>query len=414
MKNNRIIRSLIPLLACGMFHVTATYAQEGHLEDYIALAMTHNPRLEASRLQYEISKEKQEEVQTLPNTEFGFGYFVSEPETRTGAQKAKFSVKQMIPWFGSITSREHYASSMAEAEYQNIAILQRQLVRDLSATYYNLYTLKAQQEVIGDQLALLVAYRQVTLAAVESGNAGIADVLKLQIRENELKNKKAILETRYNATEVAFINLMGTSPEQHIALPDTLTLLPEGLDRSYEISAVHPELLKYDQLYESVVQMEALNRKEGSPNLGIGLDYIPVAERTDVELSDNGKDIIMPMVSISIPIFNKKYRSVDRQAELQKQKLELEKQERINQLQTLLSNATENTRAARLNVETALKNIEETHKVLAIMKQRFQTGSIRMTELLEILELQLDLELNIQKEINTYYQQLLTVNYLSQ
>ena len=43
--------------------------------------------------------------------------------------------------------------------------------------------------------------------------------------------------------------------------------------------------------------------------LGFGLDYIYVEKRPDMNFSDNGKDIIMPMVSLSIPVFNKKYKS---------------------------------------------------------------------------------------------------------
>ena len=66
-------------------------------------------------------------VNTIPNTEFGVGYFVSEPETRTGAQRFKVSAKQMIPWFGSITARENYVSSLADAKYEDIVIAKRKL-----------------------------------------------------------------------------------------------------------------------------------------------------------------------------------------------------------------------------------------------------------------------------------------------
>ena len=40
--------------------------------------------------------------------------------------------------------------------------------------------------------------------------------------------------------------------------------------------------------------------------IGFGLDYITVSERPSMYFSENGKDIVMPMVSVSIPIFNNK------------------------------------------------------------------------------------------------------------
>ena len=55
---------------------------------------------------------------------------------------------------------------------------------------------------------------------------------------------------------------------------------------------LHPELLKYDKLYQSVEQSELLNQKESRPMLGFGLDYVAVSERPDLNFSDNGKDIV--------------------------------------------------------------------------------------------------------------------------
>ena len=81
----------------------------------------------------------------------------------------------------------------------------------------------------------------------------------------------------------------------------------------------HPELLKYDKLYQSIEKSELLNQKENKPMIGFGLDYVNVSNRTDLNFSDNGKDILMPMLSISIPIFNTTYKSKTKQNELQQQ-----------------------------------------------------------------------------------------------
>ena len=67
----------------------------------------------------------------------------------------------------------------------------------------------------------------------------------------------------------------------------------ERMETSFENLTMHPELLKYDRLYQSVEQSELLNQKERSPMIGFGLDYINVEKRPDINLSDNGKDIVM-------------------------------------------------------------------------------------------------------------------------
>jgi hypothetical protein len=92
------------------------------LEPFIDEALSNSPEIQKFELQYSIASEKINEVHTMPNTEFGVGYFVSEPETRTGAQRFKVSVKQMLPWFGNITARDNYVSSLADAKYEDIVI----------------------------------------------------------------------------------------------------------------------------------------------------------------------------------------------------------------------------------------------------------------------------------------------------
>ena len=128
-------------------------------------------------LQYSIVSEKVNEVNTIPNTEFGVGYFVSEPETRTGAQRFKVSAKQMIPWFGSITARENYVSSLADAKYEDIVIAKRKLIAAVSQSYYNLYANKAKQKVLVQNVKLLETYETMALTSVEIGKASAVDVL---------------------------------------------------------------------------------------------------------------------------------------------------------------------------------------------------------------------------------------------
>ena len=67
---------------------SAVWSQD--LQSLINLGMEHNPEIKKFNLRHEIAAEKINEVNTIPNTEFSYGYFVSEPETRTGAQKMKF------------------------------------------------------------------------------------------------------------------------------------------------------------------------------------------------------------------------------------------------------------------------------------------------------------------------------------
>ena len=175
------------------------------LESLIEHAQRNNPEIQAFELRYSIATEKVNEVNTLPNTELSAGYFVSEPETRTGAQKARFSVKQMVPWFGTITARENYTRSMADAQYEELVIAKRKLALAVSQSYYRLYAIRAKQLVLEENIQLLETYERLALTSVEVGNASAVDVLRLQIRQNELGQQKEVLEQDH-ATEQTYLN----------------------------------------------------------------------------------------------------------------------------------------------------------------------------------------------------------------
>ncbi|MDC6364072.1 MULTISPECIES: TolC family protein [Flavobacteriaceae] len=403
MKKNLIFMAFT-LLTAGM------NAQS--LELYLQEAEQNNPLIQALELRYNIAKEKVDEVNTLPNTTIGAGYFVSEPETRTGPQRARFSVSQMLPWFGTITARENYASSMAEAEYVEIAIAKRKLALSVAQSYYRLYALQATQAKLDENIALLKTYERLALTSVEVGKASAVDVLKLQIRQNELQQQKEVLQQQYIAEQAVFNNLLNRDESISIEVVERMDIPEDDPILEKEALTLNPELLKYDQLYESVVQSELLNQKENAPSLGFGLDYVTVSERPDMSFSDNGKDIVMPMVTLSIPIFNNKFKSVTKQNQLRQQEIELQKQERLNVLENTFAKALSQRNEARIAHAIQAKNLDQAKDAEEILIKNYETGTIDFNDVLDIQELQLKFQLNQIQSVQMYYVQSALINYV--
>ncbi|MEG9327929.1 TolC family protein [Salinimicrobium catena] len=399
------------MIILGLFFSANGLSQQ--LETYIQEAEQNNPEISAFELRYELASEKVNEVNTLPDTEFSAGYFVSEPETRTGTQKARFSVRQMIPWFGTITARENYAASMADAEDIEIAVAKRKLALSVAQSYYRLYSLQERQEVLLENIELLEVYHELAINSLEVGSASAVDVLRLQMRQNELAQQKQTLEQEFDAERVNFNNLLNRREDMNVMVVDSMAIPQEEVLRDLSIAEVHPELLKFDRLYESVAEAELLNQKEALPKLGFGIDYIPVAERTDMIVDESGKDILMPMVSVSIPIFNNKYKSVSRQNEIKQQEISAQRAERLNKLETLLATALNNRASAKITANTFLRNIEQAKDAEEILVRSYETGTIDFNDVLDVQELQLKFQTGLIEAVKNYYQQTALVNYLT-
>jgi cobalt-zinc-cadmium efflux system outer membrane protein len=409
-QSNFNIKAILALGSCFL----SLFMNAQQLEIFIDEALTNSPEIQKFELQYSIASEKVNEINTISNTEFGVGYFVSEPETRTGAQRFKVSAKQMLPWFGNITARENYVNSLADATYEDIVIAKRKLIVSVSKSYYNLYANKAKQAVIIENSKLLETYERLALTAVEVGKASAVVVLRLQIRQNELEQLKQVLEQRYLGEQTLFNKLLNRDKDIIVDVIYEFMMPSEDFEINANNLGLHPELLKYDKLYESITQSELLNQKESSPMIGFGLDYINVEKRPNMNFRDNGKDIVMPMLSISIPLFNNTYKSKTRQNALQQQEIIVEKQKRTNTLETLLYKAISDRASSRITYNTQAKNIQQAKKAEEILIKNYETGTIDFKDVLDIQELQLKFQVNQIESVKTYYVQTTIINYLTQ
>jgi outer membrane protein TolC len=396
-----------------MILLTISSLSAQDLQPLIEEALVNNPEIQKYELQYKIASEKVNEVRSLPNTDFGIGYFMSEPETRTGAQTFKLSTKQMIPWFGTLTSREQYMSSLADSDFENIAIAKRQIASSVAQTYYKMYALQAKQKVLIENIELLKTYETLALTSVEVGNASAVDVLKLQIRQNELEESNKVLGQLLLTEKTTMNKLLNRDKAVDIQIAEELIIPIETPLIDTKSLVLHPELVKYDKLFESVAQSELLNQKDANPMLGLGFDYIAVAKRPNMNFSDNGKDIVMPMLSLSIPIFNKKFKSQTKQNSLKQQEISSIKQERLNSLETALNEAINERYSALIRYNTQVKNLEQAKYAEEILIKSFETASIDFNEVLDIENMQLKFQIDQIESIRDYYHQSTIINYLS-
>ena len=302
---------------------------------------------------------------------------------------------------------------MANAEYVEIVIAKRKLALSVSQLYYKLYTITAKQKILEKNILLLETYEKLALTSVEVGKASAVDVLRLQIRQNELQSQKEVLNETYLEKQIAFNNLLNRDEKIKVITPHELLFPKKDTAYTKDALTLNPELLKYDKLYESITQLEVLNQAEQHPMVGFGLDYIPVSERPDLSFEDNGKDILMPMLSVSIPVFNKIYNSKSKQNELRQLEITAKKDNRMNVLEVAFAKAISKRNQARISYNTQEKNLTQATNAEEILISNYETGTIDFNNLLDIQELQLKFQINKIESTTNYYLQSAIINYLT-
>ena len=400
-----------PFFALAALFMGANAAQGQTLEDYLQIAAQNNPEIQAFELNHRLALEKVEESSSLPNLDLGFGYFARETETRTGAQTARFAVTQMLPWFGTLSARQRYASSLAENEFVEFSIAKRKLALTVAQAYYTLYSLQAKARIIDDQIDWVMVNQERLLTSIEASRSSLSEMLKLEVRLNDLQQKKRSIAHQLTAERSAFNNLMNREAQAELIVVDSLPLPKIQLPELVDFSA-NPELLKFDKLFASVTQAEVLNQKERLPNLAVGVDFLTVEPRPDLVFDDNGKDILMPRVSLSIPVFSKKYSSVSVQNKLKQERLDLQKQQRLNILEDSYSRALARLKEAQLSYELQSESLMRLKQTEVLFLTKFSTNSLGFEELVELQDLQLNLQLRRIDATVQCYTQYALINYL--
>ena len=409
MKQLKIIIKQKAILFLGFWLLALNgYAQD--LQTFIDEAMANSPEIQKVDFQYKIASEKVQEVNSLPNTEFNFGVMAIAPEMEMPMERFRASAMQMLPWFGTISARENYASSMADAQYVEVTIAKRKLALSVAQFYYQLYEIRAKQEVLEKNIALLRTYERLALTSVEVGKASAVDVLRLQIRQNELQQSINVLTQQNKGIQAALNSVMNREHDREIAAISSLEIPENDNLYSYERLWINPELLKYEKLYESVERSELLNRKESGPMVGFGVEYIN--QENSPMITSDFKDMVMPMVSLSIPIFNNKYKSQTRQNELRKLEIQSQKEERLNVLKAELAKAISLSKQARIMYETQAKNLKQAGDAEEILIKNYETGTIDFNDVLDIQELQLKFQMSQIEAVKQYYAQAAVINYL--
>lgn len=391
---------------------TAAVAYAQSLEALTQEALENNPSIQKMDLQYQIAAEKVNEVNTLPNTEFKLGFMALKPEMDMPMTRFSVSAMQMLPWFGTIEARKNYVASMADTQLVDITIAQRKLSLSIAQIYYQIYEIVAQQKVLQENIALLETFEKLALSSVKVGKATSVDVMRLQIRQNELKQEIQVLTQKSEGLKAALNSLINRDYKTPILIEPTLSFPAREHIYSYESLREHPELLRFDKIETSIDQSELVNQKDSKPMLGVGIEYINQTESPMV--TSSFKDMVMPMVSLSVPIFNHKYESVTLQNELKKQEVAAQKRERFNELTAQLSKAISQTEQARIKYHIQNDNLEIASNAEKILLKNYETGTIDYDEVLKIQELQLKFQKNQIEAIKTYYEQISLIDYLTQ
>lgn len=406
------MRTLFNTILIILLTIPGGFAQT--LDDYFKIAAENNPGLQAEYKAFEAAMQKVPQVNTLPDPAFSFGYFISPVETRVGPQRAKFSLSQMFPWFGTLKARGDAATLQAEAKYQAFLDARNRLYFQVAAAWYPLYELNKWKQTEQENIDILESYKTIATTKFENGRGSMVDVLRVDIMLKDAETRLKILNDKEKPLLSTFNNLLNRNEYAPIVVADSLSIqeLPAGISKDSLLNR-NPVLAELDLKIKASEASEVVAQKQGLPNVGVGLDYVIVGEPSGMTSADNGKDVLMPMVSVSIPLFRKKYKAAEQEARLMQESFSLQKENRLNALVSEYDRAKFELQQQQQLVELYDKQISTTRQSLNLLFTTYGNSGREFEEVLRMQQQLLQYEKNKATALTEFQIARAKINYLT-
>jgi outer membrane protein TolC len=418
------------------------------LKNYIHQAAINNPLVQSTYNDYLAALEKMPQVGSLPDPQLTMGYFLSPMELIGGNQRADIKLMQMFPWFGTLKAAKDEASKMALAKYEQFRQTGFETFYQVKKAWYDLYLIDKEITLVQNNLSFMNSLEQLALTnfgvastgkGVSSNNAirqiasgssnnqsgggmgssgnmsssqssqgmsqsstgmggssnsgDLADVLKVKMAIRDLESQLAFLQDQKSTQIIRFNSLLNRNPESLVSVPDTLdrALLP--LKLAFGIDSVdknNPMIRMFDAEQAAYAAKKRMVTKMGYPMFGVGLDYALIDKRVGNTSMMNGNDMVMPMLTITLPIYRNKYKSMIKEAELNRLSASQAKQNVTNDLQVKYSETLTSLNDAERRITLDKGQIDLAQRTVSLLITGFSTSGSKYDELLRMEQQLLD------------------------
>ncbi|MEI6049811.1 MAG: TolC family protein [Bacteroidota bacterium] len=409
MKTTTYKKLLIVFIAMGSWLVTNSQQYPDSLSYYLELAAKNNPTILQKYTEYQASLQKVPQVGSLSDPELSLGVFLTPMELLSGNQVADIRLMQMFPWFGVLKSAKDEMGLMANAKFDLFRDARLQVIYDVQRTWFELYKVRKEINISEKNIEILKTIENLALVSFRtassmqqistgsaSGNTRLTDIYRIQIEAGDLENDIALMQNRQNTIIAQFNSYLNRSLASPVftienLAPDSLGLSLVAVSDSMLANNPMLGMLKYEEL--SVAARKKMVSRMSYPMIGAGLNYSLINKNEMSTSSMNGRDMIMPMVTVTLPIYRKKYKAMQDEAELLKRASSQNYQSLSNSLQTEYYQAVQLFRDAQRRVKLYDNQYQLASKSLDLMLKSFTVSSSGLTDVLRIRQQTLDYEL---------------------
>jgi outer membrane protein TolC len=387
------------------------------LQDYLRFASLNNAELKAKFHRWKAAVEQVPQAKALPDPKFTYGYFIEEVETRVGPQRQKLEIMQTFPWFGVIEARTDRAAAKAQAAHKKYEAKKLELFQDVKYAFHEYAYLAKAIEITEQNLELITHFEEIARSRYTTTISSHPDIIRAQIELAVLEDRLKSLRELRPAITAKLNSILNRPVSSSLPWPEPPEHQQISID-SPQLQAMiiqnNPDLQALGYEIEAARSAEKLAKKKSYPQLGIGVGYIDTAHARASGVDDSGKDPIVAMVSLTLPIWGESNKAARRQAQAQLRVRTNEKDQMANTLaakaQQLLYDFEDSQRKIGLYRDVIIPKAKE---MLAASESAYKTGTIDFLSLIDAQRVLLKYELYYERSLAENAQELAGIEMLA-
>jgi outer membrane protein TolC len=447
---------LILFIALVSWIVANSQQYPDSLLKYLQIATRNNPTVLQRFNEYQAALQKIPQVGSLPDPELSAGVFLSPMELVSGNQVADIKLMQMFPWFGVLKNARDEMNLMSNAKFELFRDAKLQVYYEVQQTWYELYKIQKDISISEKNIEILKLIERLALVRFKSaslentptssqstatspvsrsntsfdatgmqtmgagqnntGSSGsnqtspmqtatmgsssgiysLADIYRIQIESGDLENNIALLKNQQISITAKFNTYLNRPLTSPVYLYENITR--DSLE--FALTVVSDSMLTHNPMLgmldfekQSLEARKKMITRMGYPMFGLGLNYSIISKSDMSTSSMNGKDMIMPMVTINLPIYRKKYTAMQNETEFLKKATSQNYQATANSLQAEYYQAVLSYQDSHRRVRLYKNQFQLASKSLDLMLKSFSTSSSGLTDVLRVRQQTLDYEL---------------------
>ena len=408
MKNKILYFLCIGLFACyGSVYATGKDNKEDSLAVYIAEAIRNNPALISEYQAYQAQMANAQGAGVLSDPQLSVGLFPQAIHHVNGKQLATITIMQMFPWFGTLKAGREQMEYKAQEAYQKFREKSLSTAFNVEKQWYSILATQEKVKAVKQKRALLNDIKKVAIYLYKNYTAGrdtkMSDQLRLDAEEERLKEQTESLETQLTLQKQQFNITMHRQPNAALSLPDSIPLRQMPTFNWTEIERNNPKLAQYSAIQKAFKSQEEQTRAKGMPMIGVGLQYM-LNGKVDMPMMPNmnGKDMVMPMVSVTIPIYRKKITSAIHSAQLMERSAAYNYQSQLDALQSTYLSIEQRADDIKRKLNLYESEVSLLNRTLELMQKEYATGATSLTDILQTTRESIDYDL-LKAEANAQY-----------